>query len=82
MLTQNMFKPSLGPASLNSILEEVCGMLTPESQVQGMQICLKKLKNDVTVAIDKMRTQQILINLTQNAIKYSNRKGQIFVSVS
>lgn len=82
MLTQNMFKPQLGPSSLNSVLDEVCGMLTPLAEVQGMKLKQKPLKNDLEVAVDKMRTQQILINLIQNSIKYSGNKGCIFISIS
>lgn len=57
-------------------------MLTPEAKALNMQIELKKPRSDVRVAIDKMRTQQILINLVQNAIKYSDRKGKIYVTVT
>lgn len=83
MLSQNMFEPSLEPSSLNSVVEEVCGMLTPESQNRRMEIKPKLLKTDIKVAIDKMRTQQILINLIQNSLKYCENEegGWIHVSV-
>ena len=36
----------------------------------------------ISVLIDKLRLQQILINLVQNAIKFSNRDSKIVVAVS
>jgi signal transduction histidine kinase len=32
--------------------------------------------------MDRMRTQQILINLVQNAIKYNHSKGKVEISIS
>ena len=36
----------------------------------------------ISVLIDKLRVQQILINLIQNALKFSNRDSKIVVAVS
>lgn len=81
LLTQNMFLPKLEPYSLNDLVDEVCGMLQPEAEVLGMQFIFYSLKRDLKVVIDKTRTQQILINLVQNAIKYSHKSGTIWIGV-
>jgi len=36
----------------------------------------------ISVLIDKLRVQQILINLIQNALKFSNRDSKIVVAVT
>ena len=48
-------------------------MLNSYSQAQGVYIAVKgfKEKQDIIVSIDKLRVQQILINLIQNAVKFS-----------
>lgn len=40
------------------------------------------IEGDVFVKIDKLRTQQILINLIQNAIKYSLKFGHVHVMIT
>ena len=82
MISQNMFVPKLEPCTLNDVVSEVCGMLNAEAGVLGMTIVFQKLQSDLKVVIDKMRTQQILINLVQNSIKYSKKDGNIQVSIA
>ena len=40
-----------------------------------------KEKQDLIVQLDKMRCQQILINLIQNAVKFSEDDSEVLVSV-
>lgn len=75
MLSQKMFVPKLETYRLNLIVTEVCGMLKAEAEGLNMQIVFKELQPDLIVVIDRMRTQQILINLVQNSIKYSKKEG-------
>lgn len=81
MLSQNMFVPTMEPNSLNSLVEDVCGMLQYEAQSHNFELVMEPLKEDVGASVDKMRTQQILINLVQNAIKYSGEGGKIWVGL-
>lgn len=57
LLTQNMFVPTLEHHSLNSIVEDVCGMLDTEAQVHGFELVMTLLDRDQGVVVDKMRTQ-------------------------
>ena len=56
-------------------------MLRYEAQSHDFELVIETLKEDVGASVDKMRTQQILINLVQNAIKYSGEGGKIWVGL-
>lgn len=56
-------------------------MLKYEAQTHNFELVLETLREDVGASIDRMRTQQILINLVQNAIKYSGEGGKIWVGL-
>ena len=72
-----MFQPTLEPHFVNQIVSETVAMLTPEAHVLGIKIQFSAMEPDANVAIDKLRTQQILINLIQNSIKFSKKNDTI-----
>jgi signal transduction histidine kinase len=45
-------------------------------------LTLNSYTKDPTILVDKIRVQQILSNLVQNAIKYTRKGGNIDVIVS
>jgi signal transduction histidine kinase len=47
----------------------------------GVKIKFKGLKDEKMMLIDKVRTQQILINLIQNSIKFSKSQDVIKVKI-
>lgn len=58
-------------------------MLSMQANLQGITIEVNLEKNkDRIVFIDKIRTQQILINLLQNSIKFSKEYDVIIVTLS
>ncbi|MFM7450659.1 MAG: sensor histidine kinase [Leptolyngbyaceae cyanobacterium] len=58
----------LNPIVLNTLVTEVAGM---SQKVSGRDINLLLTEEDVVVCADQDRLQQVLINLVDNAIKYS-----------
>ncbi len=67
--------------SVTSLIENCCLVLSGEAQKANQE--LKYIKNDdplPEIIADKEKTEQILINIIQNAIKYTNDNGRIFIT--
>lgn len=61
-------------------MEQATQILQIQAQQKCVQIKVEPLKIKNNVMIDKMRVQQILINLINNSIKFSNKGGSIYVT--
>lgn len=67
---------------LNGIIKQTVDLLNFQARTKNVEIFYHGFIDDKQVQIDKMRCQQILINLLQNAIKFSNEGDSIKVSVN
>ena len=66
------------PASLFRLLEETVALMSIKSESKNIHIVIKGgLTNDLTLMIDRVRIQQILINLLDNAIKFAHVRSNI-----
>lgn len=76
-----MFTPKLEPKLLLAEVVKPCTeIFMAQCQLLNLQIVVEtKLRDDPCVSIDKIRVQQIIINLVQNSIKYSRHGGTIIV---
>ncbi|MFH1161060.1 MAG: ATP-binding protein [bacterium] len=73
------FKSSLNPVS---VIEQVLNSFRPASERKGLRLILNKYKNEhILLSGDEMRLKQVLINLVNNAIKYTEH-GEITVTLS
>jgi two-component system phosphate regulon sensor histidine kinase PhoR len=63
----------------NEVLDE-CEFSAAEKNVRMRLQCLKR--SDVIVSADYQRIKQVLINLTQNGIKYGNEKGIVLIRIT
>lgn len=67
--------------SITELIEKCCLVLS--SQVKENEQELKFIKNDELlpeIIADREKIEQIIINIVQNAIKYTQNKGKIFIS--
>ncbi len=67
--------------SVKGLIEKCCLVLSVEAEKNGQK--LEYIKNDdmlPEIIADKEKIEQILINIVQNAIKYTNDGGHIFIS--
>lgn len=87
LINANQFQPNLEEALLiEDVVRPAVDIFVAQARSQNVQIKIKNqledLKTDQFIRIDKLRIQQILINLVQNSIKFSKVDDTIFVSIS
>lgn len=70
----------LAEVDCRPVIEEVVGTLRPSAEGKGLHLLMKLPDREVTVRTDKRALQQILINLTNNAIKFTEA-GSITVDM-
>lgn len=64
------------------LVQKVINDLQNQAQNKGIAILLSEPKEQIDhVAADALRIQEVLINLIDNAIKYSKPGGKIFISI-
>lgn len=70
------------PCSLQEILQELCNILHPDVNAKKLafHVDTKELK-DEEIYCDKLRLNQVLLNLASNAVKYTDEGGSIGIRV-
>ena len=69
------------PVPCQAVLEEVVSTLRPQAELKGVQLQLSVPDDGVVVLADRRALKQILINLTSNAIKFTEH-GSIRLEIS
>src|SRR6266700_6679566 len=62
------------------LIEEITASLRPQAEAKGLHFEIRLPEMDITVRSDRRALSQIIINLTNNAIKFTER-GSVRVSV-
>ncbi len=71
----------LGKCDIDQLLQETKQTMESSANQKEIKITLKHQKNLPKVVIDADRIKQVIINLLNNSIKFSDEKSEIFVSV-
>jgi PAS domain S-box-containing protein len=71
----------LQPVPVAEVMQEVCATLQPAAQKKGLALRLELPQIYATARTDRRSLSQILINLTNNAIKFTER-GEIRLTVT
>lgn len=71
----------LTSASCTSVLEEVVTALRPLAEDKGLEFLVEMPPQDIVLQTDRRALNQILINLVNNAIKFTDT-GQVAVAVA
>ncbi|MEK4009705.1 sensor histidine kinase [Peribacillus sp. FSL M8-0224] len=79
-LDKNTFVIDRMEVELCSFLNSICEKMLPAFTEKGMELAVECKKN-VNVLIDPMRFEQVIFNLLDNAIKYSEPHAKTSISV-
>ncbi len=63
----------LEPVSCKTVLEEIATTLRPSAEAKGLRLEMALSESEVVTMADRRALNQILINLTNNAIKYTEQ---------
>ncbi len=69
------------PLVCQEVMEEVAEALRPLAEAKGLEFKIKAPKSGVRIGADRRILSQILINLSNNAIKFTE-KGQVQIQLS
>ncbi|MUI15544.1 PAS domain S-box protein [Massilia dura] len=68
------------PFDCRRLVQDVAAMFAPLAHAKGLALRVTQVERDVTVCTDRRAVQQILINLLNNAIKFTEH-GEVRVDV-
>jgi PAS domain S-box-containing protein len=68
------------PIVCQDVVEEVAAALRPSAESKGLQFKIKTPKSGLRIATDRRVFSQILINLSNNAIKFT-QKGEVSIQL-
>lgn len=73
-------KESLEPVSLNEVIDEAIMQCEPLAQRHKVLVIKEKVENLPPILAEKNYMKQVILNLLDNAIKYSNDGGKVSLS--
>jgi two-component system phosphate regulon sensor histidine kinase PhoR len=68
------------PQAIDGTVRHVCTLLEEKARVKGISIDLSGINGTPQVLADQGRIEQVLINLLDNALKYTPERGRITVA--
>jgi len=76
------FSFQMTPITVESALKKVCSLLKGKADAKEVAIVVPDLSRLPAVLADQGRLEQVMVNLLDNAIKYSSEGGQIKISAT
>lgn len=72
---------NVAPFDLSELIESVCALLKPNSDKSNI-IMHRETRDTITMTANQNRIKQLLINLIDNAIKYTSENGSVTITAS
>ena len=82
MLDNNAFTPNFEQYPLKKTILDVIQILEPQAALLNIKFNVSLPRDEVTVLLDQLRPQQVMINLLSNAIKFSKPPGKVDITVT
>ena len=67
----------IGPVAITPLLARVCALVEVQAHGKGLTLSVRECPNEVTATADRLKVEQIILNLVSNAIKFTPRTGSI-----
>jgi signal transduction histidine kinase len=80
MIQAGRVKLAFQPMPLSELLRTSVNSLRPQAQKKGVKLELRPLEQDVAVTVDRVKLRQVLVNLLNNAVKFTPAGGCVTVS--
>lgn len=81
-LESGRFRMHREPFNLVEVAEETVGVLHPMAEEMGIEIDVETASRDVVIEADRSLVRRVLLNLGQNAIKFTERGGRVTLKLS
>ena len=82
LLRNDKFRPCLEPASVMKAVEDTVQMISMQAKHRNVAVVIDSFKVVFdALVIDKMRFQQVVINLLTNAIKFSRPGSKVKIKL-
>jgi PAS domain S-box-containing protein len=72
----------LSPLSLHGVVDRVIAMVTPQAERKRLRLEQRTGGLDVSALGDQLKTEQIVLNLVSNAVKFTPEGGAVAVSAA
>ena len=72
----------LAPISMHDVLDRVLAMVAPQADRKGLRLALGTCTETVVAMADQLKTEQIVLNLVSNAVKFTPEAGEVTLSCS
>jgi two-component system phosphate regulon sensor histidine kinase PhoR len=78
-LESKTFQMNMERVELSEILTDIVSLITPSAEERGVSVTLEEWSG--TVLGDHERLTEALVNIIENAVKYTPDKGSVMISV-
>jgi PAS domain S-box-containing protein len=68
------------PVAMREVVDRVLGMVMPQAERKGLDLTRGECGTEIVAIADQLKTEQIVLNLVSNAVKFTPERGAVTVS--